>query len=496
MSGTSRILMEGYTIMATILASDAPVTGTREVPDTQQFSGSDGAGPVGPNRAARRAAARAGASTVDSMFGVGALERAVAQLREGGGRLTGPDSFLSQMIKEVLEAGLDAELTEHLGYGRHDPAGHHSGNSRNGTTGKTVHTEVGSVRLDVPRDRAGTFTPVLLPKNETRLGGLSDIIISLYAGGMTVRDIGAHLQRVYGTELSHDTISTVTDAVLDKVRSWQTRPLDEVYPIIYVDALVVKVRDGAHVRNKAAHLVVGVDLDGVKHVLGIWVENTEGAKFWLSVCTELRNRGVRDVLIACCDGLAGLPEAIETVWPASVVQTCTVHLIRAAMRYVSYNDRKKFAAALKPIYTAPTADAAEAALLELADSPLGRKYKAAVAVWERAWDRFTPFLAFPPEIRKIIYTTNAIESFNYQIRKIIKNRGQFPTDDAVVKLIWLAITDIEDKRARAREKDRGKPANQRSAPGRLIEGHATQGWKQALNALSTVFQGRIPEHAI
>jgi putative transposase len=239
-----------------------------------------------------------------------------------------------------------------------------------------------------------------------------------------------------------------------------------------------------------------VDLDGVKHVLGIWVENTEGAKFWLNVCTELRNRGVRDVLIACCDGLKDLPEQIETVWPRSTVQTCTVHLIRAAMRYVSYNDRKRFAAALRPVYTAPTADAAEAALLELADSPLGGKYKAAVAVWERAWDRFIPFLAFPPEIRKIIYTTNAIESFNYQIRKIIKNRGQFPTDDAVVKLIWLAVVDIEDKRARARERDRGKPANQRTAPGRLIEGQASQGWRQALNAFATVFEGRIPEHAL
>jgi putative transposase len=312
---------------------------------------------------------------------------------------------------------------------------------------------------------------------------------------MTVRDIAWHVQRVYGTELSHDTISTITDSVLEEVTAWQHRPLDEVYPIIYVDALMVKVREGAHVRNKAAYLVVGVDTDGVKHVLGIWVQQSEGAKFWLSVCTELRNRGVRDVLIACCDGLAGLPEAIETVWPHSVVQTCVVHLIRATLRYASYTDRRKLAAALKPVYTAPTAEAAEQALLELAESPLGRKHKAAVAVWERAWERFIPFLAFPPEVRRIIYTTNAIESFNYQIRKIIKNRGQFPTDGAVVKLIWLAIADIEDKRARAREHDRGKPAHQRSAPGRLIEGHVTQGWKQALGALSTVFEGRIPEHA-
>jgi putative transposase len=477
--------------MTTAMTSDTPMADAPEVL-------ADGETPVVvANRATRRAAARsAGVSTMDAILGEGWLERAVAQVRESGGRLTGPGSFLSQMVKEVLEAGLAAELTEHLGYGRHEVAGHNSGNSRNGSSPKTVHTEIGPVDVAVPRDRAGTFEPVLLPKNATRLGGLSEIIISLYAGGMTVRDIGHHLQRVYGTELSHDTISTVTDAVLDKVKAWQTRPLDEVYPIMYVDALVVKVRDGAHVRNKAAHLVVGVDLDGVKHVLGIWVENTEAAKFWLTVCTELRNRGVRDVLIVCCDGLKGLPEAIETVWPTSTVQTCTVHLIRASMRYVSYNDRKRFAAALRPVYTAANADAAEHALLELADSALGRKYTAAIAVWERAWDRFVPFLAYPPEIRKIIYTTNAIESFNYQVRKIIKNRGQFPTDEAVTKLIWLSIVDIEDKRARAREKDRGKPANARTAPGRLIEGHVTQSWRQALNAFATVFEGRIPEHAL
>lgn len=445
------------------------------------------------NRAERRRAGREGlAELVDEAW----LDQAVAALRADGARLTGPDGFLSQLIRQVLERGLAAELTEHLGYAKNAVAGRGTANSRNGSTPKTVNTEVGPVDVQVPRDRAGTFTPVLLPKHSRSLGGFSDIIISLYAGGMTVRDIGHHLQRVYGTELSHDTISTITDSVLEEVQAWQNRPLDEVYPIVYIDALMVKVRDGAHVRNKAAYLVVGVDTDGIKHVLGIWVQASEGAKFWLSVCTELRNRGVRDVLIACCDGLAGLPEAIETIWPATTVQTCVVHLIRAALRYASYTDRKALAAALKPIYTAPTVEAAEQALLELAESPLGRKYKAAVAVWERAWDRFTPFLAFPPDIRKIIYTTNAIESFNYQIRKIIKNRGQFPTDDAVIKLIWLAIADIEDKRARARAKQRGKPGNERTAPGRLIEGHTTQGWKQAINALSTVFEGRIPEHIL
>ena len=394
------------------------------------------------------------------------------------------------MLKAVLERGLQSELTEHLGYGKHDPAGVGSGNSRNGSTPKTVLTEVGPVALDIPRDRAGTFTPTLVPKGERRLGGLSDIIISLYAGGMTVRDICHHLQRVYGTELSPDTVSTVTDSVLEEVKAWQTRPLDECYPVIFVDALMVKVRDGAHVRNKAAYLVVGVDTDGIKHVLGIWIANTEGSKFWMSVFSELRNRGLRRILIACCDGLEGLPEAIETVWPFTIVQTCVVHLIRASMKYVAYGDRKKLAAALRPIYTAVNADAAQDELLELAESPLGRKYKAAIAVWERAWDRFIPFLEFPPNLRKVIYTTNTIESLNFQLRKIIKNRGHFPTDDAVVKLLWLAICDIEDKRARAREAEKGKPRDQRLAPARLIEGSVTQGWKQALAALSEFCETR------
>jgi putative transposase len=418
------------------------------------------------------------------------LDRMVATMRTEGVRLTGPGGFLTEMLKAVLERGLTAELTEHLGYDRHDPAGNGSGNSRNGSTPKTLLTEVGPVPLDVPRDRAGTFAPQLVPKGERRLGGLSDIIISLYAGGMTVRDICHHLHRVYGTELSPDTVSTVTDAVLEEVKAWQTRPLDECYPVIYVDALMVKVRDGAHVRNKAAYIVVGVDTDGVKHVLGIWIANTEGSKFWLGVFAELRNRGVRRVLIACCDGLEGLPEAIETIWPYTIVQTCVVHLIRASLRYASYTDRKKLAQALRPLYTAANADAAQDALRELADTPLGRKHKAALAVWERAWERFIPFLAFPPDLRRVIYTTNTIESLNFQLRKIIKNRGHFPTDDAVTKLLWLAICDIEDKRARAREADRGKPPNERTAPARLIEGSVTTGWKQALAALEEFCETR------
>jgi putative transposase len=308
---------------------------------------------------------------------------------------------------------------------------------------------------------------------------------------MTVRDIQAHLARTLGTELSHETIANVTDAVAEEVKAWQTRPLDPVWPVVFLDALVVKVRDGAHVVNRSAHIAVGVDTDGLKHVLGIWVQQAEGARFWAGVCAQLANRGVRDVLIACCDGLPGLPEAIEDTWPHTVVQTCVVHLIRAANRYVSYEDRKPLSAALRRIYTAADADAAETALLELADSPLGRKYPAAVAVWHRAWERFIPFLAFSPAVRRVIYTTNSIESLNFQLRKIIKNRGHFPNDDAVIKLLWLAIRDIEDKRARARDKERGKPANQRNAPGRLVEGAVVQGWRAALNQLELLYPDRL-----
>ena len=285
--------------------------------------------------------------------------------------------------------------------------------------------------------------------------------------------------------------SNITDAVLEEVKAWQSRPLEEIYPIIYLDALVVKVRDGHQVRNKAAHIAVGVDLDGIKHVLGIWVQASERAKFWAGVCAELRNRGIRDVLIVCCDGLSGFPEAIEATWPAATVQTCTVHLIRAAMRFVSYQDRKKVAAALRPIYTAPTVEVAESELLAFAESDLGRRYPAAVATWENAWERFIPFLAFPPELRKIIYTTNSIESLNYQLRKIIKNRGHFPNDDAVVKLLWLAIRDIEDKRARQRAAERGVAREDRRAPGRLVEGAVVQGWKQALGALALAYPDRL-----
>jgi len=430
-------------------------------------------------------------AVVEELVAGGLLDELMAKVDAGGLQLTGEGGFLPEMIRAVLERGLAAELTEHLGYEKGDPAGRGSPNCRNGSTPKTLATEVGDVALATPRDRAGSFEPRLVPKGSRRAGGLDEMIISLYAGGMTVRDIQHHLARTIGTDLSHETISKVTDAVVEEVKAWQSRPLEEIYPIVYLDALVVKVRDGHQVRNKAAHIAVGVDLDGVRHVLGIWVQATEGAKFWAGVCAELANRGVRDVLIVCCDGLSGFPEAIEATWPDATVQTCVVHLIRASMRFVSYQDRKKVAAALRPIYTAPTVDAAEAALLDFAGGEHGARYPAAVATWENAWERFIPFLEFPPQVRKIIYTTNTIESLNYQLRKIIKNRGHFPSDDAVIKLLWLAIRDIEDKRARQRAKEAGKKANERKAPGRLVEGAVVQGWKQALGALTLAYPDRL-----
>lgn len=433
-------------------------------------------------------------AVVDDMLEAGLLDGLMERIDAGDLQLTGEGGFLPEMIKAVLERGLAAELTDHLGYERGDPAGRGTPNSRNGTTPKTVASEVGDVALDGPRDRNGTFEPRLVPKGARRIGGLDEMIISLYAGGMTIRDIQHHLARTIGTELSHETISNITDAVLEEVRAWQSRPLEEIYPIIYLDALVVKVRDGHQVRNRAAHIAVGVDLDGIKHVLGIWVQATEGAKFWAGVCAELRNRGVRDVLFVCCDGLTGFPEAIEVTWPQTTVQTCVVHLIRAAMRFVSYADRKRVAAAIRPIYTAPTEDAAHSALIAFADSAMGQKYPAAVMTWQNAWERFIPFLAFPEEVRKVIYTTNAIESLNYQLRKIIKNRGHFPNDDAVVKLLWLAIRDIEDKRARQRAKEKGLPANERKAPGKLVEGAVVQSWKATLGALAIAYPDRIGTH--
>ncbi len=444
-----------------------------------------------PEREERR---RQQQEIADSLKESGALDEIFARI-DAGEPLTGHAGLLKAMLKASLERGLEAELGDHVGYDRGDPAAAEFPNSRNGTFPKTVASEIGDVELAVPRDRNGTFTPMLVPKGVRRLDGLDAMIVSLFAGGMTIRDIGHHLASMIGTELSHETISKITDAVCDEVLAWQQRPLEALYPVIYLDAIIVKVRDGGHVRNKAAHIAIGVDLDGIKHVLGIWVQATEGAKFWASVCAELANRGVRDVLIVCCDGLTGFPEAIAATWPEATVQTCVVHLIRAAMRFVNYKDRKAVAVALKPIYQAANEDAARGELDAFAASPLGQKYPSTVKAFRDAWERFVPFLAFPPALRRVIYTTNAIESLNYQLRKVTKNRGHFPNDMAAVKLLWLAICDIEDKRARERAKERGLPATQRRAPSRLVEGQLVTNWKQALEQLVLVYPDRINPHS-
>jgi putative transposase len=437
---------------------------------------------------------KSGAEIAAQMASSGALDEIFSKIDSGDIDLTGAEGFIPGLVKAALERGLQAELTGHLGYEKGAAEASLFTNSRNGSTSKTVSTSVGDIELETPRDRQGSFTPRLVPKGSRRLGGLDDMIISLYAGGMTIRDIEHHLRSTLGTELSRETISKITDEVLEEVLAWQRRPLEALYPVIYLDALVVKVREGGHVRNKAAHIAVGVDMDGIKHVLGIWVQTNEGAKFWASVCAELANRGIRDVLIVCCDGLTGFPEAIEATWHNATVQTCVVHLIRAATRFVGYQHRKSVAAALKPIYQAPDAETARVELEAFRASDLGQRYPNTVATFENAWERFTPFLAFPPELRRVIYTTNSIESLNFQLRKIIKNRGHFPNDDAVVKLLWLAICNIEDKRARDREKERGKPANERNAAPRLIEGQVTTNWKKALAQLALAYPDRIEPH--
>jgi putative transposase len=450
----------------------------------------------GLDAAARRAerADSPGYSAAAELVEAGALDDLFAKIDAGAIELTGDGGFIPGLIKAAVERGLQTELTSHLGYEKGDRSAAAFPNSRNGTTPKTVLSQAGEVDLDVPRDRLGTFSPQLVPKGSRRLGGMDEMIIALYAGGMTVRDIEHFLLTTLGTELSYETISKITDQVSEEVLRWQHRPLDALYPVIYLDAIVVKVRDGAHVTNKSAHLGIGVDMDGIKHVLGIWVQTTEGAKFWAGVCADLANRGIRDVLIVCCDGLTGLADAIEATWPHATVQTCVVHLIRAAMRFVGYQDRKAVAAAMKPIYTASDAKVARIELDTFAGSNWGKKYPHAVATWQAAWERFTPFLAFPPALRKVVYTTNSIESMNYQLRKVTKNRGHFPNDQAVVKLLWLAICTIEDKRARARAKEAGIPADQRKAPGRLVEGQVVTNWKQALAQLALIYPERINPH--
>ena len=362
--------------------------------------------------------------------------------------ITGPGGLLTQLAGRVVETALGAELTEHLGYppGQAPPGG--AGNVRNGSSPKTVQTELGPVQVKTPRDRRGSFEPKLVGKRQTRLAGLDDRIVGLYAGGMSVRDIEAHLSDLYGVEIGRDTISRVTDAVLEDVAAWRTRPLEAVYPIVYFDALMVKVREDRSVRTRACYLAIGVTVDGDREVLGLWWQETEGAKFWLAVLNDLHQRGVADVLIACVDGLAGFPEAIEAVFPAAWVQTCIVHQIRSSMRYVAFKDRRRVAADLKPVYRAVNADAAEQALAGF-DQTWGERYPMIADSWRQRWPYITPFLALPADLRRAVYTTNSIENLNRQIRKAIKTRGHFPDEQAATKLIYLAITRAETKWRRA-----------------------------------------------
>jgi len=355
--------------------------------------------------------------------------------------ILGKEGLLAQLTKAVVERALGAELTQHLGYatGAAPAAG---GNCRNGTSAKTLIGEDGDVTIAVPRDRHSTFEPRLIAKGQTRFDGFDEKIIAMYARGMTVRDIQGLLREQYQVDVGHDFISTVTDAVLSEVVEWQNRPLDRLYPIVFFDALRVKIRSDGVVKNQAVYLALGVAVDGTRDVLGLWIEQTEGAKFWLHVMNELRNRGVTDMLIAVVDGLKGFPEAITGVFPQTTVQTCIVHLTRFSLAYCTWQDRAKVAAALKNIYRAASAAEAEQRLVEFAESPLGQKYPMIAASWRRHWAEVIPFYDYPPEIRKMIYTTNAIESLNMQLRKVLKNRGHFPSEEAATKLIYLALRNI------------------------------------------------------
>jgi putative transposase len=360
-------------------------------------------------------------------------------------QITGPGGLLTQLAGRVIETALGAELTDYLGYppGQAPPGG--AGNHRNGSTPKTVQTELGPVDVNTPRDRQGTFEPQLVAKRQTRLAGLDEKILDLYAGGMSVRDIEAHLETLYGTTaIKRDTISRITDAVLEDVQAWRTRPLDRVYAITYFDALMVKVREDRSVRTRACYLAIGVTVEGEREVLGLWWQETEGARFWLAVLNDLHHRGVEDVLVCCVDGLTGFPEAIAAVFPQAWVQTCIVHQIRNSMRYVAYQDRKRVAAGLRPVYGAVNADAAEHALAEF-DEVWGGKYPMIAPSWRDRWEYIIPFLSLPADLRRAVYTTNSIENLNRQIRKSIKTRGHFPDEQAATKLIYLAILRAERK---------------------------------------------------
>ena len=396
-----------------------------------------------------------------------------------------PKEFIDQMVsgpmdaeaidaasmafkKALIERALSAELSHHLGYPPGADKPDDLGNHRNGRSGKTILTEDGPLKIDVPRDRAGSFEPLLIPKHERRFTGFDDKIVAMYARGMTIREIQGFLAEQYGTEVSPEFISSVTDAVMAEVAAWQSRPLEAMYPVVFFDALRVKIREDAVVRNKAIYLALGVLPDGTRDILGLWIENTEGAKFWMKVFNDLKTRGVADILIAVTDGLKGMPEALAAVFPATTLQTCIVHLIRNSLDYASWKERKALAAAIRPIYTASSAEAALAELEAFTQGPWGQKFPTVAAAWRRAWDRAIPFFAFPPAIRRVIYTTNAIESINARLRKIIKTRGHFPSDDAASKLIWLALRNIT-----------------------ADWGRAAKDWKEAMNQFAILYAERF-----
>lgn len=382
--------------------------------------------------------------------------------------LLGQDGVLKQLTKDLVERMLEAEMTDHLGYEKHASEGRNSGNSRNGKHSKTLQGEHGEVDIDVPRDRNGDFEPQIIPKGQRRLPGFDEKIISLYTRGMTTREIQGHLEELYGVEVSPTLISNVTDAVLDEVKEWQNRPLDPVYPVLYLDALFLKIKDQGGVRNKAVYLALGINMRGEKELLGLWLSQSEGAKFWLQVLTELKNRGVQDIFIACVDGLSGFPEAIESIFPQTEVQLCIVHMVRNGLNYVTWKERKEVAVDLKRVYQAATAEEAEIRLNEFAQT-WDEKYPTISRTWRQQWNRLTPFFAYPPEIRKVIYTTNAIESLNNSIRSLVKNRRAFPTDEAATKLLYLALQKIAQKWS--------KPIKD---------------WKAALNQFAIRFEDRVP----
>ena len=358
--------------------------------------------------------------------------------------IIGENGLLKQFVKAVLERAMNAELTHHLGYEKHDPAGYKSGNSRNGTSSKTIKGDFGELEVEVARDRAGTFEPRILAKHQTRFTGFDDKIISMYARGMSTREIEGHLREIYGVEVSPGLVSQVTEAVNEEVKTWQARALEPIYGIVYLDALYVKMRHEGRVENRAVYVALGVDLAGKKDVLGLWTSANEGSKFWLSVLTELKNRGVKDMLIVCVDGLKGFPQAIEAVFPLAQVQLCIVHLVRASLNYVNWKERKQVAAELKPIYRAATSAEAERNLEDFI-ATRGNKYRAIGKLWKENWERVIPFFAFPEEVRKVIYTTNAVEALNRGLRKVIKTRGSFPSEEAALKLLYLALQNISQK---------------------------------------------------